>query len=97
MPTCDVASTICQALHPGSETWPKGHEQHMGFHPSMPTAIDNLEAHMRENSATQSATQSAPAATRVRLTGLRGAALLNGREADVRGRASQPPFPSCPT
>jgi len=43
----DVASTIYQALHPASETWPKGHIQQMGFPASMPTEIEFLEAQVR--------------------------------------------------
>ena len=85
MATCDVASTICQALHPGSETWPKGHIQQMGFNSCMPTEIENLEAQVRQHSLTHSAAP--PATTRVHLTGLRGAAHFNGRQGDVRRRA----------
>mmetsp|Transcript_1220 Transcript_1220/g.2821 ORF Transcript_1220/g.2821 Transcript_1220/m.2821 type:complete len:317 (-) Transcript_1220:65-1015(-) len=69
-------------LHPGSEAWPKGHIQQMGFNSCMPTLIENLEAQVRQHSATYSAAQ--PAATRVHLTGLRGAAHFNGREGEVR-------------
>jgi hypothetical protein len=57
--------------------------QQMGFPCGTASKIEDMEAEVRKHAARQYA------ATRVRLSGLRGAAHLNGHEGDVRGRALQ--------